>query len=67
MAANYATRCVDMASMDACTKAMSAELKPGDTVIIEAGAGVGMTIRYLLPRGSEPSAAIPTIETPLAR
>jgi hypothetical protein len=37
-------------AMDACTKAMRAELKPGDTVIIEAGAGVGMTARYLLPR-----------------
>jgi cobalamin biosynthesis protein CbiD len=35
---------------DACTKAMRAELKPGDTVIIEAGEGVGMTVRYRFPR-----------------
>jgi hypothetical protein len=39
-----------VASMDACSKAMRAELIPGDTVIIEAGGGVGMTVRYLLPR-----------------
>ena len=36
---------------DACTNVMRAELKPGDTVIIEAGAGVEMTVRYRLPRG----------------
>jgi Rad3-related DNA helicase len=40
-------------ALDACTRAMQAELKPGDIVIIEAGAGVGMTVRYLLPRASE--------------
>ena len=39
-----------IAATDACTKAMQAELKPGDTLIIEAGAGVGMTVRYRLPR-----------------
>jgi len=39
-----------IAATDACTKAMKAELKPGDTLIIEAGAGVGMTARYQLPR-----------------
>jgi hypothetical protein len=33
------------------TNAMRAELKRGDTVIIEAGVGVGITVRYLLPRG----------------
>jgi hypothetical protein len=33
-------------AMDACTKAMRAALKPGDTVIIEVGAGVGMTVKY---------------------
>jgi hypothetical protein len=37
-------------AMDACTRAMRAELKPGDTVLVEAGAGVGMTARYRLPR-----------------
>jgi hypothetical protein len=37
-------------AMDACTRAMQAELKPGDMVIIEAGAGVGMTVRYRLRR-----------------
>lgn len=37
-------------AMDACTKAMRAELKPGDLVLIEAGGGVGMTVRYRLPR-----------------
>jgi hypothetical protein len=35
---------------DACSKAMRAELKSGDVVLIEAGAGVGMTVRYRLPR-----------------
>ena len=39
-----------IASTDACCKAMRAELEPGDMVIIEATAGVGMTIKYLLPR-----------------
>jgi Rad3-related DNA helicase len=39
-----------IAATDACIKAMKGELKPGDIVIIEAGAGVGMTVRYLLPR-----------------
>jgi hypothetical protein len=42
----------ERASMDACSKAMRAELKPGDTVIVDEGAGVGMTVRYLLPRRS---------------
>jgi hypothetical protein len=40
----------DSASMDACHKAMRAALKPGDTVIVDEAAGVGMTVRYLLPR-----------------
>jgi UDP-N-acetylmuramyl pentapeptide synthase len=35
---------------DACCKAMREELKPGDVVLIEASAGVGMTVRYKLPR-----------------
>jgi hypothetical protein len=39
-----------IAAWDACTKAIRAELKPDDNVIIEAGAGVGMTVRYRLSR-----------------
>jgi Xaa-Pro aminopeptidase len=35
---------------DACCKAMREELKPDDVVLIDAGAGVGMTVRYRLPR-----------------
>jgi len=35
---------------DACCQAMREELKSGDIVLIEASAGVGMTVRYLLPR-----------------
>jgi hypothetical protein len=35
---------------DDCCKAMGEELKPGDVVLIEAAAGVGMTVRYRLPR-----------------
>jgi hypothetical protein len=35
---------------NACGKAMRDELKPGDIVFIDEGAGVGMTVRYLLPR-----------------
>ena len=35
---------------DACCKAMREELKLGDIVLIEPGAGVGTTIRYRLPR-----------------
>jgi hypothetical protein len=41
----------DEASVEACSKAMRAELNPGDIVLIEASPGVGMTIRYMLPRG----------------
>jgi hypothetical protein len=40
----------DGSSISACSKAMRAELKPGDTVIVDEGAGEGMIIRYLLPR-----------------
>jgi Rad3-related DNA helicase len=43
----------DRASMEACSNAMRAELKPGDIVFIEAGAGVGMTVQYQLPRGGQ--------------
>jgi hypothetical protein len=29
---------------------MQAEMKPGDTLLIERANGAGMTVRYLLPR-----------------
>jgi UDP-N-acetylmuramyl pentapeptide synthase len=35
---------------DACCQAMQEEIKPGDVVLIERIAGIGMTVRYLLPR-----------------
>jgi UDP-N-acetylmuramyl pentapeptide synthase len=37
-------------AMDACCQAMQEEIKPGDLVLIERSAGVGMTVRYVLPR-----------------
>jgi Rad3-related DNA helicase len=44
-----------IAATDASCRAMKEEMKPGDVVLIEAGAGVGMTVRYLLPRdGQQP-------------
>jgi hypothetical protein len=36
--------------MPFCCDAMQAEMKPGDTMIVERSNGAGMTIRYLLPR-----------------
>jgi hypothetical protein len=36
-------------STQACTKAMLAEVKPGDVVLVSAS-GAGMTVRYWLPR-----------------
>ncbi len=30
--------------------AMQAEIKPGDTMILDRTNGAGMTVRYLLPR-----------------
>lgn len=33
-----------------CCDAMQAEFKPGDTVLPDRSNGVGMTVRYLLPR-----------------
>ena len=42
---------------DACCKAMRDELRPGDLVLIEAGAGVGMTVKYRLPRPDRKSTA----------
>jgi UDP-N-acetylmuramyl pentapeptide synthase len=36
--------------MPSCCDAMQAEMKPGDTLLVERTNGAGMTIRYLLPR-----------------
>jgi hypothetical protein len=36
----------------ACCDAMQAEIKTGDVVILERSNIAGMTVRYLLPRGS---------------
>jgi UDP-N-acetylmuramate-alanine ligase len=36
-------------SSQACCEAMQAEVKPGDTVLVQSS-GSGMTVRYLLPR-----------------
>ena len=33
-----------------CSDAMEAEMKMGDTLVVERINGVGMTVRYLLPR-----------------
>jgi len=33
-----------------CCDAMQAEMKPGDSTIIDRANGAGMTVRYLLPR-----------------
>lgn len=33
-----------------CCDAMQAEFKSGDTVLLDRSNGVGMTVRYLLPR-----------------
>ena len=33
-----------------CCDAMEAEMKPGDVLLLERTNGVGMTVRYLLPR-----------------
>ena len=37
--------------MPACCDAMQAEIKAGDTLLVEGTNGAGMTVRYLLPRG----------------
>jgi hypothetical protein len=39
--------------MPFCCDAMQAEMKSGDTLILDRSSGAGMTVRYLLPRGSE--------------
>jgi len=36
--------------MSFCSEAMQAEMKPGDTMILDRANGAGMTVRYLLPR-----------------
>jgi hypothetical protein len=38
------------ASAEFCCDAMEAEMKTGDILLIERSNGVGMTVRYLLPR-----------------
>jgi hypothetical protein len=35
---------------DSCCDAMEAEMKAGDTLLIERSNGAGLTVRYLLPR-----------------
>jgi hypothetical protein len=44
---------------------MQAEMKPGDTMILDRANGAGMTVRYLLPRPSEVSlserASVPSV------
>ena len=37
-------------SMDACCEAMQQEVLPGDTVLWENEVGVGLSVRYQLPR-----------------
>jgi UDP-N-acetylmuramyl pentapeptide synthase len=37
-------------SASSCCDAMQAELKLGDTLLLDRTNGVGMTVRYLLPR-----------------
>jgi hypothetical protein len=38
--------------MPSCCGAMQAELKPGDTLLVERASDAGMTVRYRLPRVS---------------
>jgi 5-methylcytosine-specific restriction protein A len=39
-----------MHGMPSCCDAMRAEMKPGDTMVLDQTNGAGMTVRYLLPR-----------------
>jgi hypothetical protein len=36
--------------MPSCCDAMQAEVKLGDTMLLDRSSGAGMTVRYLLPR-----------------
>ena len=36
--------------MGRCCDAMQAEMKPGDSLLVERANGAGMTVRYMLPR-----------------
>jgi hypothetical protein len=36
--------------MPSCCDAMQEEMKLGDTILLDRTSGVGMTVRYLLPR-----------------
>jgi hypothetical protein len=39
--------------LPSCCDAMQAEMKLGDTMLLDRASGVGMTVRYLLPRAPE--------------
>jgi hypothetical protein len=47
-------RSISMGNLQAAFScdAMQAEMKPGDTVLLDRTNGVGMTVRYLLPRAN---------------
>jgi hypothetical protein len=38
--------------MPSCCDAMQAEMKPGDTLVVERANDTGMTVRYRLPRAN---------------
>jgi len=38
--------------MPSCCDAMRGEMKLGDTLLLDRTSGVGMTVRYLLPRAN---------------
>ena len=38
--------------MPSCCDAMQAEMKLGDTMVLDRTGGAGMTVRYLLPRAN---------------
>jgi hypothetical protein len=38
--------------MQSCCDAMQAEMKSGDTMVLDQTSGAGMTVRYLLPRAN---------------
>ena len=37
-------------SLEACCEAMQIEARPGDTILREKEVGIGMSVRYQLPR-----------------